>query len=150
MKEFKGRIIASRDWQGEAIVSNQKVNMMATYYMSAYKNAKNVSCSDEANTDLYGKNLTGKALCLPCATASNVTGLIIETICQLQIGPAAYLFSEHIDEVSASGIVLAKVWEDSDVICIDNLGEEFLEAVKTGDEIEIKANGTVIIKDKNE
>ena len=104
--------------------------------------------ADASNPDIYGKMLTSKALCLPNGSSSSSAGLIIQTLCERKINPAAYLFANHIDAMSASGIVLAKVWEESDIICIDQLGEEFLNTVKTDDEIEIKADGTVIIKDK--
>ena len=55
------------------------------------------------------------------------------------------LFSEHIDSLAASGIVLARVWEKSPVICIDQLGEEFLNTVKTGDRLKVTEDGTVTI-----
>ena len=61
------------------------------------------------------------------------------------IAPACFLFSESIDSLAASGIVLAKIWENSPVIAIDRLGEEFLNTVKTGDKLEVKEDGTVII-----
>ena len=61
------------------------------------------------------------------------------------IAPACFLFSESIDSLAASGIVLAKIWENSPVIAIDRLGEEFLNTVKTGDQLEVKEDGTVII-----
>lgn len=150
MKEFKGRVINAFDWKGEAIVSHQVVNTMTTYYMSAYKNAKSIVGGDEENPDLFGKVITGKALCLPHCTASTNTGLMIQTICAMKTNPAAYLFSDRIDEMAASGIVLALIWEESDIICIDNLGEEFLNSVNSGDTIEIKKDGTVIIKDKEQ
>ena len=54
--------------------------------------------------------------------------------------------SESFDSLAASGIVLATVWQNSKIICIDRLGEEFLNSVKTGDQVEIKLDGTVIIK----
>jgi hypothetical protein len=59
------------------------------------------------------------------------------------IAPACFLFSEHIDSLAASGIVLARIWEDSKVIAIDQLGKEFLNTVKTGDIVEVKEDGTV-------
>ena len=65
------------------------------------------------------------------------------------ITPDAYLFSEKIDEVAASGIILARIWEDSNIICIDNLGQEFLDSVSSDDELEIKYDGTVVVLDKN-
>ena len=61
------------------------------------------------------------------------------------ISPDVYLFSEHIDSLAASGIVLARVWEKSKVICIDQLGEEFLNSVNTGDRLKVTEDGTVTI-----
>lgn len=146
MKEFKGRVLAAGNWSGEAVVSRQGVNTLATFQKSALKNASEVIVSDQNNKDIYGLNITGKALCLPITIGSTTGGLVIQTICSMKINPAAFLFSEHIDSLAASGIVLAKIWENSDVICIDQLGDEFLQTVNTGDSIEIHEDGTVIIK----
>ena len=127
MKEFKGRVLAAGNWKGEAVVSRQGVNTLATFQKSALKNAKEVIVSDQNNPDIFGKNITGKALCLPITIGSTTGGLVIQTICAMKINPAAFLFSEHIDSLAASGIVLAKIWENSDVIAIDQLGDEFLK-----------------------
>ncbi|MBO7085887.1 MAG: DUF126 domain-containing protein [Bacilli bacterium] len=150
MKEFKGRVITPGEWMGKAIVTKEVVNMMDTFYTSAYKKNKQAVGGDPKNSDLYGKVLTGNALCLPHSKASAITGLVIQTICEMKISPAAYLFSNSIDEVAASGIILAKIWEDSEVICIDNLGSDFLDAIKTDDEIKIEYDGTVKIIDKDD
>ncbi|HIW01932.1 MAG TPA: DUF126 domain-containing protein [Candidatus Protoclostridium stercorigallinarum] len=146
MKEFKGRPIAGGEWTGEAVVSHGGVNTLATFQKSALKNAKQVIVSDQNNADIYGKNITGKALCLPITIGSTTGGLVIQTVCAMKIAPAAFLFSEHIDSLAASGIVLARIWEDSPVIAIDQLGEEFLNTVKTGDTIHIHPDGTVIVE----
>ncbi len=145
MKEFKGRPIAAGNWKGEAVVSRQGVNTLATFQSSAMNNKPEVIVSDQNNPDIYEKNITGKALCLPITIGSTTGGLVIQTVCDMKINPAAFLFSEHIDSLAASGIVLARVWQNSPVICIDQLGEEFLATVKTGDQVEIKEDGTVII-----
>lgn len=145
MKTFKGRVLAGGNWKGEAVVSRQGVNTLATFQKSALKNAKEVIASDQNNPDIFGKNITGKALCLPITIGSTTGGLVIQTICAMNINPAAFLFSEHIDSLAASGIVLAKVWENSNVIAIDQLGKKFLETVKTGDILEISEEGTVSI-----
>ena len=146
MKEFKGRVIAGGEWKGEAVVSRQGVNTLATFQKSAHKNAKRVIVSDQNNADIYGKDITGKALCLPITIGSTTGGLVIQTVCAMKIAPAAFLFSEHIDSLAASGIVLARIWEDSDVIAIDMLGEDFLSSVNTGDRIEIRSDGTVVVE----
>lgn len=144
-KTFKGRVIAGGNYKGEAIVSHQGVNTLATFQKSALKNAKQVIASDQNNPDLYGKNITGLALCLPMTIGSTTGGLVIQTVCSMGIAPSCFLFSERIDSLAASGIVLAKVWENSNVICIDELGKEFLEEVKSGQQVEVKEDGTVIL-----
>lgn len=146
MKEFKGRVLAGGEWRGEAVVSRQGVNTLATFQKSALKNAKQVIVSDQNNADIYGKNITGKALCLPITIGSTTGGLVIQTVCAMKIAPAAFLFSEHIDSLAASGIVLARIWENSDVIAIDQLGEDFLASVNTGGIISVRQDGTVIIE----
>ena len=145
MKEFKGRVIAGGTWKGEAAVSHQGFNSLASIQKSALKNAPEILVSDQNNKDLFGVNITGRALCLPITIGSTTGGLVIQTACQMGIAPAAFLFSESIDSLAASGIVLARIWENSPVIAIDRLGEEFLNTVKTGDQLEIKEDGTVII-----
>ena len=97
------------------------------------------------NPDLYKKVLTGKILCLPKTIGSTTGGLVIQTVCSMGIAPAAMLFSETIDSLAASGIILAKNWENSKIIAIDELGKGFLNAVNTGDTITIEEDGTVII-----
>ena len=122
MKEFKGRVLAGGTFKGEAVVSHGGVNTLATFQKSALKNAKRVIVSDQNNKDIYGLDITGKALCLPITIGSTTGGLVIQTVCAMKINPACFLFSEHIDSLAASGIVLARIWENSDVIAIDMLG----------------------------
>lgn len=148
MKTFQGRVIAGGNWEGEAVVSKAGVNTLATFQKSAMANKKEVVVSDQNNPDIYGLNITGKALCLPITIGSTTGGLVIQTVCSMKINPACFLFSEHIDSLAASGIVLAKIWENSDVIAVDKLGKEFLETVRTGDRLRVSEDGTVTILDK--
>ena len=145
MKSFKGRVIAGGRWEGEAGVFRAGVKTLATFQERAMANKSEGIVSDQNNPDIYGKNITGKALCLPVTIGSTTGGLVIQTVCAMKINPACFLFSKHIDSLAASGIVLAKVWEDSDVIAVDQLGDEFLEAVKTGDRLRVDEDGTVTV-----
>jgi len=146
MKTFKGRVLAEGTYKGEAAVSHQGFNTLASFQKSALsKHCKKVIVSDQDNKDLYGLNITDKAVCLPQTIGSTTGGLVIQTVCARKIAPAAFLFSKHIDSLAASGIVLARVWENSSIIAIDELGDDFLESVKTGDPIEIDSDGTVRI-----
>ena len=147
-KIFKGRVIGGGNLVGEAVVSHQGVNTLATFQKSALKNAKQVLSSDQNNPDIYKQNLTGKILCWPQTIGSTTGGLVIQAICAMGINPSAMLFSEEIDSLACSGIILARNWENSNIIAIDKLGKEFLDYVQTGDKIEIMEDGTVkVVRD---
>lgn len=146
MKEFKGRPLFADDFTGEAIVSHNGFNTLASFQSSLLKkSAKEVMVSDQNNPDLFKKNITGKILCLPQTIGSTTGGLVIQTAANRHLAPAAMLFADEIDSLAASGVVLSNVWEKVPLLCIDGLGRDFLDAVKTGDKITIKKDGTVII-----
>jgi len=61
--------------------------------------------------------------------------------------PGCMLFSGHIDSLAAAGAVLADVWVDGVTMpVIDSLGDEFLDYVKDGMKITVKADGTVEVE----
>ena len=147
MKEFHGRVIQAQNWTGEAIVSHQGFNTLASCQTSALlATSKKIIVSDQNNKDLYKKNITGKALCLPETIGSTTGGMVIQTIAVRSLAPKAWLFSHHIDPLAASGIILSNVWNDAGLIAIDEFGDDFLDAVKSGDKLTIKEDGTVIVE----
>jgi len=145
MKEFKGRVINGGYYKGEAVVSHQGVNTLATFQSAALAKADKVIVADQNNPDIFQKNITGKALCLPQTIGSTTGGMVIQVICSMGINPACMLFSEHIDSLAGAGVILSVVWEKSKLIAIDQLGQEFLDSVRTGDTIEVTEDGTVKI-----
>jgi predicted aconitase with swiveling domain len=146
MKEFKGRVIYGGAFTGEAVVSHQGFNTLASFQKGAMnKNCKDVVVSDQNNKDLYGVHISGKILCLPMTIGSTTGGMVIETVAVRNLSPKAWLFSKPIDSLAASGLILARTWNNVPLIAIDSLGDEFLASVKTGDRIEIKEDGTVTI-----
>lgn len=145
-KVFKGRPVLAGDISGEAVVTRQGLNILATFQKSALKKAKKVICSDQNNQDLYNKELTDRIICLPKTIGSTTGGMVLESIAKLGIGPRALLFSEHIDSLAAAGVILADVWVNKRIVTIDQLGDEFLQYVKDGHVIEIKENGVIIVK----
>lgn len=146
MKEFKGRVLFPGTFKGEAVVSHQGLNTLASFQTSALlPTSKKIIVGDQNNPDLYKKNITNKALCLPQTIGSTTGGMVIQTVAVRNLAPKVWLFSESIDPLAASGIILSNVWNDVGLIAIDRLGEEFLSTVKTGDQIEVKEDGTIII-----
>ncbi len=143
-KVFKGRSVLSGIIEGNCLVTHQGLNVLASFQKSVLKNAKTVICSDQNNSELYGKNLTGKIICLPKTIGSTTGGMVLETVSKMGIGPSALLFSEHIDSLAAAGVILSDVWVKRRIVTVDMLGSEFLEYVRDGMIIKISEDGTVI------
>ena len=148
MKEFKGRIVAPGAITAKALVSHGGLNTLASFQKALQFGDKNATCGDQNNPDLYGKQMAGKALCLPRTIGSTTGGLVLYCACSMKRQPACMLFSEPIDSLAAAGAVLADVWlEDVTMPVIDSLGEAFLDYVKDDMTITVKEEGTVIVEE---
>lgn len=143
MKHFKGRVIVPGTATAEALVSHGGFNTLASYQMAMMFGDKKVKCGDQNNPDLYKKSMLGKALCLPQTIGSTTGGMVLYTVCSRNLQPACMLFSMPIDSLAASGAILADVWTDAKMPVVDNLGDEFLEYVKTGMTVTLKDDGIV-------
>ncbi len=147
MKQFKGRVITPGEVTAEAVVTKQGFNTLASLQMALQFGDKEVKCGDQSNEELYGKPLINKALCLPQTIGSTTGGLVLYCACSMNKNPACMLFSGHIDSLAAAGAVLADVWvEGVTMPVIDSLGDEFLDYVKDGMKITVKADGTVEVE----
>lgn len=146
MREFKGRVVAPGTVTAEALVSHGGLNTLASFQKALQFGDKTATCGDQNNKDLYGKQMAGKALCLPRTIGSTTGGLVLYCACSMNRQPACLLFSEPIDSLAAAGSILASVWlPDAKMPVIDSLGEEFLDFIKDGMTITIKEDGTVVV-----
>ncbi len=144
MKQFKGRVITPGEVTAEAVVTTEGFNTLASFQNALQFGDKEVKCGDQNNKDLYGKSLLNKALCLPQTIGSTTGGLVLYCACALKKNPACMLFSNPIDSLAVAGAVLADVWvDDCSMPVVDSLGDEFLNYVKDGMKITIKADGIV-------
>ena len=147
MKTFKGRVIAPGETQAKALVTHGGLNTLASFQKALQFGDKNATCGDQNNPDLYGKQMAGKALCLPQTIGSTTGGMVIYCACSMQRQPACMLFSEPIDSLAAAGVILADVWLDGvKMPVIDSLGKEFLEYVKDDMTITIKPDVIVEVE----
>lgn len=147
MKEFKGRVVAKGTISAPAVVSHGGLNTLASFQKALQFGDKKATCGDQNNPDLYGKQMAGKALCLPKTIGSTTGGLVLYCACSMKRQPACMLFSEPIDSLAAAGAVLADVWlEGVNMPVIDSLGQEFLDYVKDDMTITVKDDGTVIVE----
>ena len=144
MKQFKGRVVTPGEVTAEAVVTTEGFNTLASFQMALQFGDDEVKCGDQSNKQLYGKPLINKALCLPQTIGSTTGGLVLYCACALHKNPACMLFANPIDSLAAAGAVLADVWvDDITMPVIDSLGDEFLNYVKDGMKIVVKADGIV-------
>ena len=147
MKEFKGRVIAPGTVTAEAVVSHGGFNTLASLQGALQFGDKKATCGDQNNPDLHGKELAGKALCLPQTIGSTTGGLVIYCACAMERQPACMLFSKPIDSLAAAGSILASVWlPHVSMPVIASLGDEFLEYVQHGMTVTVKEDGTVVVE----
>lgn len=147
MKTYKGRVISPGTVKAEALVSHGGLNTLASFQKALQFGDKNATCGDQNNPDLYGKQMVGKALCLPQTIGSTTGGLVLYCACAMKRQPACMLFSKPIDSLAAAGAVLADVWiDDVTMPVIDSLGDEFLQEVKDGQMITVAEDGTVTVE----
>lgn len=144
-KEFKGRPVVAGKVRATALVSHGGFNTLASFQKSLMFGDKEAKCSDQNNPDLYGKAMYATALCLPQTIGSTTGGMVLFCAAALGRQPACMLFSKPIDSLAAAGAILSDVWTDVSMPVVDGLGDAFLEAVKTGDTIEVLEDGTVYV-----
>ena len=141
---FNGRIILAHNYSGEAAVTTSGFNATAAFMDVLFQGSESAVCQDHDNKDLFGIDLQDKILCVPQTIGSSAAATLCMIIVERGIAPKAVLFSDPIDSVAACGLVLANNWANgTPIICIDQLGGEFLETVNTGDKVEINDDGSV-------
>jgi len=132
--------------KAEALVSKGGFNVLASFQKSLLSGDKSAACSDQNNSELFGKPMQGKALCMPQTIGSTTAGMVLFTASSLGRQPACLLFSKPIDSLAAAGAILSEVWTDASMPTIDGLGDEFLDYVKTGMTITVEKDGTVCVE----
>lgn len=144
VKSFKGRVISPGTTSAQAVVTHGGLNTLASFQKALQFGDKKATCGDQNNPDLYGKQMAGRALCLPQTIGSTTGGLVLYCACAMKRQPACMLFSEPIDSLAAAGAVLADVWlDDVSMPVVDSLGKEFLAYVQDGMTISVKDDGVV-------
>ena len=146
MKTFQGRVVVPGTAKAQALVTHSGFNTLASYQKSLMFGDKTGKCSDQNNPDLYKKPMAGTALCLHQTIGSTTGGMVLFTAASMGRQPACLLFSKPIDSLAAAGAILAGVWSEHPMPTVDSLGDEFLQAVRTGDTVTVGENGVVTVE----
>lgn len=146
-KEFKGRVVVPGNVRAEAVVTHSGFNTLANLKTAgSFLNPKGY-LKDPNNPEIYGKLIANKILCLPETIGSTTGGMVLYCASSMGVGPSCMLFSKKADTLAVAGAVLTANWSDHPIVLVDELGEEFLEVVKEGQEISVSEDGTVVLED---
>ena len=145
-KTFKGRPAIAGSTEGSAEVSHIGFNTCATYVDVLISGVDSGVCQDHDNKDLFGHDLADKILCIPQTIGSSSAATLFMIILKKGIAPKAMLFANHIDSLAACGILMGQYWLDKKIVTVDMLGDDFLDAVKTGDSVKISEDGTIEVQ----
>jgi predicted aconitase with swiveling domain len=140
---FTGRVVIKGEAAGPVLVSATGFNALASYHAVVDGNSLAAICSDAENPDLYGQDLQAKIICAPGSVGSTTAGPCWDRIAELGLAPRAMLFAGNVDSTTAGGLILAQVWRDTNIICIDRLGDAFLELVGDAVEVRVSSDGQV-------
>ena len=147
MRKFQGRVVTPGTVTAPALVSHGGLNTLASFQKALQFGDKKATCGDQNNPDLYGKQMLGKALCLPQTIGSTTGGMVLYCACAMERQPACLLFSKPIDSLAAAGSILASVWLDGvSMPVVDCLGDEFLNYVKDDMTVTVKEGGIVVVE----
>ena len=144
---FKGRPAVPGSAEGSAEVSlNYGFNTCATYVDVMISGSDSAVCQDHDNKDLFGHDLADKIVCIPQTVGSSSAATLFMIVLAKNIAPKAMLFANHIDSLAACGILMGDNWLNKRIVTVDLLGDDFLNAVKTGNSVTVKEDGTVTIQ----
>ena len=142
---FNGRIVIKGNFKGSCIVSKGIFNTYQSFKKSNLKNSKTLICSDKRNLSTYNKCLTNVALCLKSISLCPQGEYALLTACENKINPAAILLPCAIDNKTLSALYSLSQLYDNHIICVDSLGDKFLDYIGEDITIFIKEDGTVVI-----
>jgi predicted aconitase with swiveling domain len=146
-KKFKGRPLLPGNVEETAEVSHVGFSPSASWLDIIFKNSTSGVIQDHENKDLYGRDIKGKILCLPQSIGSSAGACMMMAAVKADAAPKVMLFANHVDSLSACGLLMADNWIGKRIITVDMLGEEFLNTVKTGDKLKVFEDGTVEIEE---
>lgn len=143
MPRLRGRALIVGEIAAPAAVSRVGFNPFASFCDQFDGGIDTAVCGDPQNTELFGKPLTGRIVLAPFCVGSTSAGPCWERIAELGLAPAGLLLPGDVDPLTAGGLILADVWLDTPIVCVDRLGPELLDQVETGDELRVSRDGVV-------
>jgi predicted aconitase with swiveling domain len=120
-----------------ALVTREPINFTAALCKLPNLWPSKRGVSQDEHHELFGQDLTGKALVFPSCIGSTYTGLVLLELVRSERGPAA-LVVQKADPLLVSGVILSEVWYETSIPVFEHPGGDLFDAIHTGDHVEIK------------
>jgi len=128
--------------EGEALVTKQPVNMLATY-MQGFMLNKPSSVIGDARHELFGKDIKGKILIFPYASGSLACGACLLEAIKQGVAPKA-LVGIEMETAIVEGAIFSDVFLNLPLPIVQGLDKNPLEIIRTGDQVKVDANTGVV------
>jgi len=140
MKELKGRMVVDGEGQGRAIVTGEPFGFFGGVDPTT-------GIIIDAWHELHGESIKDKVFVFPEGRGSTVGAAIILELARTSSAPAAIL-NNSTEIITSAGGVIAKKFYDKEIPMVDSFPCDITKEIRTGDMVQIKRDGTVIILDE--
>lgn len=138
---LKGNGLTSGIVEGEALVTKQPINLLATYRGFIYGQPS--SLMGDVKHELYGQDIHDKILVFPYGIGSLSCGVILFEAIKQRVAPKAIINLETEAAVLA-GAIFSEVFYDVKMPIVDKLERNPFEVIETGDYVRVDADKGIV------
>ncbi len=133
---LRGRGLTNAVAEGEALVSSESFGF-------SHGVEPTTGQIEDMRHELRGQNLKGKVLVFPYCKGSSTNGLFILELVRCGNAPAAVI-NIQTEPSTGAGFIMAEIFYKNAIPVIDNLDQNPIEVIKSGDWVKVDAErGTV-------
>ena len=137
MINLLAKVVIDGACDARALVTREPINFTAALCKLPNLWPSKRGVSQDEHHELFGQDLTGKALVFPSCIGSTYTGLVLLELVRSERGPAA-LVVQKADPLLVSGVVLSEVWYGQSIPVLEHSENNLFHAIHTGDRILIE------------
>ena len=133
---LKGRGVTSGVAEGEALVASQSFGF-------SHGVEPTTGRIEDKRHEWLGQNVKGKVLVFPCGKSSTSGSLFILEMVRCGNAPAAVINLDT-EPVIGAGFIMAEIFYNQAVPVIDNLNQNPIEVIRSGDRVKVDADKGIV------
>ncbi|KXA89638.1 hypothetical protein AKJ62_02670 [candidate division MSBL1 archaeon SCGC-AAA259D14] len=135
---LKGNALTSGIAEGEAIITKQPINFLATY-MHGFLIDQPSGKVEDPKHELYGEKIGGKILIFPHNVGSLTCGVVLLEAIKRRVSPKA-IINVKTEAALLTGAIFSDLFFDLNMPIVDGFDWNSLEKIKKGDRVKVDAN----------